>query len=289
MSQSPREWTVLSMLEWATDYFRKQKIGNPRHSIEWLLAHVLKCKRLDLYLKYDRPLSEEELSELKPLVKRRAIHEPLQYIIGGTDFINCRIEVNPDVLIPRIETEQLTEEVLSRIGPGKKSPGTLLDIGTGSGCIPVAIKKELPEWNCCGCDISDAALETAKKNAKENGTEITFFKCDLFNLSTGLPRSDWDIIVSNPPYIHPDDRISIEKQVAEYEPALALFHKEPLDVYHKISKFAGKKLNAGGFLFLEINDKLFESILEVVNSYSFRKVELKEDLDENPRFIIAEK
>jgi len=289
MSQSPGEWTVLSMLEWATEYFKEKKINNPRHSIEWLLAHVLNCKRLDLYLKYDRPLSEHELSELKPLVKRRALHEPLQYITGSTDFINCRIEVNPGVLIPRIETEQLVEEVLSRIRKYKTSPGCLLDIGTGSGCIPIAIKKSIPDWNCFGCDISDTALITAKKNAEANNTEVTFFNCDLFDQSSGLAQSNWDVIISNPPYIQLDEKSSVEKQVSEFEPGLALFHKEPLDVYRSLTDYAIKNLKSGGLLFLEINAKLAGGITEIVDSQSFNNFKLKKDLDGNPRFIIAEK
>src|SRR5699024_8439922 len=127
MSKKVEEWTVLSMLEWATDYFEQKNIPDQRHSIEWLLAETLSIKRLDLYLKFDRPLSPGELNRLRPMVKRRAKHEPLQYIIGFTDFMNARISVNEDVLIPRIETEQLVELILDRHPAAENPSSSVLD------------------------------------------------------------------------------------------------------------------------------------------------------------------
>lgn len=154
MSKKVKEWTVLSMLEWATDYFEQKDIPDPRHSIEWLLAETLGIKRLDLYLKYDRPLSPDELDQLRPMVKRRAEHEPLQYIIGYTDFMNARISVDKSVLIPRIETEQLVEIILDQQSGTENKNLSVLDIGTGSGCIPIALKMECPDWKLSGIDIS---------------------------------------------------------------------------------------------------------------------------------------
>ena len=161
MSRKVEEWTVLSMLEWGTDFFEEKNIPDPRHSIEWLLAETLDIKRLDLYLKFDRPLSPGELDNLRPMVKRRADHEPLQYIIGYTDFMNARIWVNEEVLIPRIETEQLVEIILDDQQADQEL--SVLDIGTGSGCIPVALKMERPNWDVFGIDISEGALRKARK------------------------------------------------------------------------------------------------------------------------------
>lgn len=286
MNNENRVWTVLSMLEWATDYFQKRAIPDPRHSIEWLLAHVLGVKRLDLYLQFDRPLSEKELGELRPLVKRRASQEPLQYIIGHTDFMACTIQVNPHVLIPRIETEQLVEVLLTRTVSKKNKPISLLDIGTGSGCIPISIKKENPEWHCAGLDNSDDALTVAVKNAELNEVDVDFFTGDLFDLSANKKCSErkWDIIISNPPYIHPDEKATIKKQVKDFEPGGALFHAQPLDVYQSIIEFA-KKQNS--LLFLECNDKTAGKVKEIAGRY-FDHAELLNDLDKNPRFLISE-
>jgi len=188
-------WTVLRMLEWGTDFFKKKQIPDPRHSIEWLLADVLEWKRLALYLAYERPLSPAELEKLRPMIKRRAAHEPLQYIIGHTDFMGCRIDVNPSVLIPRIETEQLVETLLEKTQQRHDEQLNLLDVGTGSGCIPLAIKQAIPGWNCFGSDISADALELAKMNAELNNLDVTFFEADLFRLEDAdMPDPPWDII-----------------------------------------------------------------------------------------------
>lgn len=272
------------MLEWATEYFEKKQVPDPRHSIEWILADVLECKRLDLYLQYGRPLSTDELNRIRPLVKRRADHEPLQYITGSTNFMGCHIKLNPSVLIPRIETEQLVELLIETLPQLEHKPVNLLDIGTGSGCIPIAIKKMRPAWNCYGMDISDEALTVANENAKVNDVDIKFIKGDLFNLDeVGIPDSGWDIIVSNPPYIGTDEQPSLEKQVSSYEPGLALFHSNPLKVYEPIITYADQNAAA---MFLELNDQLANQILEI-SIGTFPSSQLKRDLDKNLRFLIA--
>ena len=272
------------MLEWATDYFKKKHVPDPRHSIEWLLADVLGCKRLDLYLQYSRPLSPRELDRIRPLVKRRARHEPLQYITGATNFMGYHIEVNPSVLIPRIETEQLVELVLDSVPEREHKSLNLLDIGTGSGCIPIAIKKMRPAWTCLGIDVSEEALSLAKRNADSNDVDILFRKGDLFKLDEiETPQDGWDIIISNPPYISTHQKSTIEKQVTNYEPGLALFHENPVDVYRPIISYACQQ---NALLFLELNDQLAEQILNI-SIASFPSAQLKQDLDKNSRFLLA--
>lgn len=282
MAGKDKVWTVLSMLNWATAYFEKANVTSPRLSIEWLLAEILEEKRLNLYLQYDRPLSQNELDKLRPLVKRRFSHEPLQYIIGFTEFMDCKIEVNPDVLIPRIETEQLVEIVLDKLPETKGQNLHLLDIGTGSGCIPIAIKKKREGLICFGTDISELALQLAKLNAEKNDTDVDFFKGDIFDHSS-LNIKNWDIIISNPPYITPEEKTELEKQVIEYEPGLALFHEDPLSVYRSIIKFASKN---NSLLFLECNDKTADKVQEIANQF-YSESELLNDLDNNPRFVVA--
>ncbi len=282
MSNSGRVWTVLTMLEWATTYFGEKNVPDPRLSIEWILADALGIKRLDLYLQYDRPLSSAELEKIRPLVKRRAAHEPLQHITGTTDFMGVTINVTPDVLIPRIETEQLTDLLLERTKHQKEKPLRLLDIGTGSGCIPVAVKQKRPEWYCAGADISEKALTVARENARLNEVEVYFFRGDIWNLA-GIRSEGWDVIISNPPYITEAEKKSMHPQVIEYEPSQALFHDDPVKLYRKIIEFAAEQ-NAR--LFLECNQTTAERVAKIASLF-FNNPELLKDLDNNNRFVIA--
>lgn len=286
MSNKVKEWTVLSMLEWATDYFKEKNIPDPRYSIEWLLAETLNIKRLDLYLKFDRPLSPKELSELRPVIKRRAKHEPLQYIIGYTDFVNTHISVNPDVLIPRLETEQLVEIILDRHADEKNKAFSVLDIGTGSGCIPIALKMERPAWQLSGIDISPEALEIARSNAEQNEVDVTFLKGDILKPETISFDTSWDIIVSNPPYITPGEKGALEPQVRTYEPHQALFTDDMDRMYGNILHFAEKNLAPEGILYLELHEHFAGQIQQLFERKNW-ETELQKDYDKKDRFLIA--
>lgn len=273
------------MLEWATSYFESKNIPDPRLSIEWILAEALGCKRLDLYLQFDRPLSSDELDDIRPMVKRRADFEPLQYITGSAQFFNSEIKVTRDVLIPRIETEQLVDIILSDFAAKKTQSLRLLDIGTGSGCIPIAINKEFPEWNCFGLDISEPAIDLAITNAELNGVNVTFFTADLNHLdqSAELKEMEFDVIVSNPPYIKPEEKNEMNAQVLNYEPELALFHDTPLQIYERIIEYASG-MNAS--LYLECNDKTAADVEKIVATL-YKQTALIKDLDGNNRFVAA--
>lgn len=285
MSQKVEEWTVLSMLEWATDFFEKKDIPDPRHSIEWLLADTLDIKRLDLYLKFDRPLTSAELDTLRPLVKRRAQHEPLQYIVGFTDFMNARISVNESVLIPRLETEQLVEIILDDYSEDDQL--SVLDLGTGSGCIPIALKLERSEWDIHGIDISEDALAVARDNAAQNEVDISFTKGDIFNPKSISGEKPWDIIASNPPYVKPEEKEILEPQVREYEPAEALFAENIESMYGHIIQFAEQNLSSEGTLYLELHENYSSEILALFDQNSWSAT-IIEDYDDKPRFIRAQ-
>lgn len=273
------------MLEWATDYFEKKNVPDPRLSIEWIVAEALGCKRLDLYLQFERPLSSKELDKIRPLVKRRASCEPLQYIIGTAQFMGATISVDPSVLIPRIETEQLADLLLEHFRDREEEHLNLLDIGTGSGCIPIAIKMKNPAWYCAGLDISEQAVKKSRENAKRNEVEVDFFKANILELDR-IPKEyqkSWDIIISNPPYITEREKNEMHKQVTEFEPPLALFHENPLELYSSIINFAASN-NAA--LFLECNDKTAVDVHQIAGK-KFADSQLFKDLDQNPRFVAA--
>ncbi|WP_336244684.1 peptide chain release factor N(5)-glutamine methyltransferase [Natronogracilivirga saccharolytica] len=278
-SMQKPDWTVVEMLEWATGYFEDKNVPSPRLSIEWLLAHVLQVKRLDLYLQFDRPLTRPELDSLKPLVQRRARHEPLQYITGSTDFYNLTLAVTPDVLIPRPETEQLVDLILQEHPRDKKR--RVLDIGTGSGCIALALKKARPDWIITGMDISEAALEIARSNADNESLEVTFHRGDL---SSYRPGGKIDIIVSNPPYVHKHETEDLEKQVAAFEPLTALVTDDVSGIYSKLLSLCRESLSPEGRFYFEINESDGDEIADLCRSASFRSRLLKDDAGKH-RFV----
>ncbi|MCP9290929.1 peptide chain release factor N(5)-glutamine methyltransferase [Gracilimonas sediminicola] len=285
MPKAPSEWTVLSMLEWATEFFEERNVKSPRMSIEWLLADVLSVKRLDLYLIYDRPLTAEELDVLRPLVKRRATHEPLQYITGHTDFYNVRIFVEPGVLIPRQETEELVAWILELYPKGETF--SVLDVGTGSGCIPVALKKARPEWDLFATDISDKALSVAKNNASQSEVDISFARDDIFNPQAFSDRT-FDLIISNPPYILHSEKSTLDKEVKDYEPEEALFCESTVQMYGALEQLSSGALSADGTVFLELHEDNSGEVLDLFEQANW-SAELKNDYGQKTRFLKAKK
>ncbi|HBQ60269.1 MAG TPA: peptide chain release factor N(5)-glutamine methyltransferase [Balneolaceae bacterium] len=285
MPKVPSVWTVLSMLEWATAYFEENEVKSPRFSIEWLLADVLSIKRLDLYLEYDRPLSSAELEKLRPLVKRRAGNEPLQYITGETDFYNVKIKVEPGVLIPRQETEELVDWILQSYP--KDAELNVLDIGTGSGCIPVALKNERPNWNIYATDISPQALDIAMTNAELNSTEIHLQQDDLFS-PKAFQDTSFHLIISNPPYILRSEKSGLDEEVKKYEPELALFCESTEKMYGALEELSRSKLSEDGDLFLELHEDYSEEVHQLFKTRGWNGT-IKNDYSGKPRFFKGEK
>lgn len=286
MGSKSTDWTVLKMLTWATSYFEEKGIRNPRLSIEWLLAEVLQKKKLDLYLIYDRPISREELDLIKPMIKRRAQHEPLQYIVGNTNFFGITLKVNSDVLIPRPETEELIDWVLQNTPPN--DPFIVLDIGTGSGCIPIALKKARSNWSIHAFDISNEALLIATENACLNGTEINFWKDDIFSPSNKLLAQEFNIITSNPPYILHSEAEHLDIEVKAFEPSLALFTSSTEKIFKAIIQFSTKCLKQNGLLAIEINEKFGNEILTFFEDQVW-EASIQKDYGGKDRFIFAKK
>jgi release factor glutamine methyltransferase len=270
------------MMEWATEYFQQKEAPSPRLSIEWLLSHLLGIKRLELYLQYDRPLSSVELEELRSLVKRRSRHEPLQYITGSTSFFNAEIHVNSSVLIPRPETEELVELIINN---HSNDALRVLDIGTGTGCIPIACKMERPNWSVTAVDISNEALQVARANASRNNVDITFQHGDLRDPNL-LKGEHFHIIVSNPPYIHPDEATRMDSQVKDFEPALALFCDNRSVIYESILRMSRQLLVPGGHLYAELHHEHLIEQEEALNSGVW-DYKILNDLGKSRRFLQA--
>jgi release factor glutamine methyltransferase len=271
------------MLEWATSYFEEKGISNPRLSIEWLLSDLLGIKRLDLYLQFDRPLTQEQLANLRQWVVRRAKKEPLQYITGSTDFHRCKIAVDRRVLIPRPETEELVEMIVAE---NDNQPRTLVDFGTGSGCIAIAIKKARPSWNVLGVDIDSGALQLAQKNAVSNGVEIVWIEGDMLSAESLMHGTHVDIVVSNPPYILPAESATLEPEVRDFEPSLALFHQDPIGLYLSLLRFAATQ-SPPAVLYCETHYD-FGQILENALKMPGWQVSINKDNNGKDRFLKAQ-
>ena len=283
--------TLLNILNLSTDYLAKHNLQNPRLDAELLISGYFNLKRLDLYLKFDKPISEIELSKIREMLKRRVQSEPVQYILGSTDFYGYKFIVNKSVLIPRLDTEILIETVLEKIG---KEDKTLLDIGTGSGCIPISIILENKNNNitATGLDISEEALNIAKKNAKLHDLsedQIKFVKRNIFS-STIRVKEKYDIVVSNPPYINIDEYNKIlDKEVKEFEPQIALSDNtaDGLSFYKRIAKLLPKILKSGKYFFAEIGYNQGGKVKEIFNPV-LDNIQILKDLADNDRVILGQ-
>jgi len=250
-----------------------------------LLEEATGLSSIELKLNNNRFLTREELLFLEESLARLKNNEPLQYILGHTWFYGYKFNVRPGVLIPRRETEELVDWILNTTGNNKE----ILDIGTGSGCIAVSLKKNKPESEVSAWDISTEALEIAKQNAQALDVVVNFSLQDVFSIK-GTNRN-FDIIVSNPPYVLESEKVKIHNNVLKHEPAKALFvsDQDSLVFYRKIAEIAFDSLNNGGLLFFEINEQKGEEMKELLRSMGFVDVVLKNDLQGKPRMIRAAK
>lgn len=239
-------WTTLKVLNWTKEFLASKGVLNSRLESEWLLCAATGLDRVGLYLNYEKPLIDSELSVFRAMVARRARREPLQHILGTQEFCGLEFEVTPDVLIPRHDTEVLVAEAIAR----KPAARSVLDIGTGSGCVAVAMALQLAQTNVTATDISTAALAVAARNAKRHAVSIEFLCGSLF---APLIGRRFDLIVSNPPYIPENDIAALEPEVRDFDPHGALNGgSDGLNFYRALIPEAIDYLNPGGFLLFEI-------------------------------------
>ncbi len=238
----------------------------------------------------ERELTLTHQEEANKILTQLKTGEPLQYILGNTEFYGLKFLVNPSVLIPRPETEELVEWVLSS-WQLPVSSGYILDIGTGSGCVAISLKKNLPGAQVSAIDISPEALQTAKQNAELNEVDVNFIEADILNLTSAIDIPNSEIIISNPPYVTLADKKQMHANVTDFEPHTALFVQEddPLIFYKAIANFSFNNLTKGGLLFFEINENYGREIVELLENSGFKNVELRKDMSGKDRMIKAQK
>ncbi|AUC23726.1 protein-(glutamine-N5) methyltransferase, release factor-specific [Polaribacter sejongensis] len=256
-----------------------------------LIEAKLNLQRIDTVLKPDFLIDESILSELKSIVKRLQKEEPIQYILGETEFFSLPFLVDEHTLIPRPETEELVEWVINEVqelrNKNQDKKLTILDIGTGTGCIPISLAKNLNNVSISAIDVSSEALKKAKQNALLNKVDITFFEIDILKAKE-LPKN-YDFIISNPPYVRELEKVEINNNILQNEPHLALFvdDENPLIFYKKIADLAKNHLTENGLLFFEINQYLGKETVEMLQEKGFKNIELKKDFSGNDRMIKA--
>lgn len=255
-----------------------------------LIEEYLGLNRVDLVIKADFKIDESKLIILNKVLKRLQKEEPIQYIIGHTEFFGYPLIVNQNTLIPRPETEELVAWIIDEVRNNSNYSNkqiSILDIGTGTGCIPISLAKELNNAVISAIDVSEKAIEIAKKNAIENQVNINFITKDI--LQTTNLNTQFDIIISNPPYVRNLEKKEINNNVLENEPHLALFVEDnnALIFYDKIADLAKNHLNKNGCLFFEINQYLGQETSTLLKSKAFKNIELRKDIFKNDRMLKA--
>lgn len=286
MRNSGEILTTLDIIRRTTEYLKQHHIDSPRLTIELMLCEVLKCRRVGLYLHYDKPLESAELESLRAMIRRRVCREPLQYILGTAEFFGLRFKVLPDVLIPRPETEILVEQAKKYIENIDKSSPNILDIGTGSGCIAISLAANFPMSRITAVDISGSALTIAADNARLNGTaNVRFAQADILEPTSRISAEKYDVIVSNPPYIQANDVHDLEPEVGHYEPLIALTDKaDGLTFYHRFANIFHSLLSDGGRFFVEIGYGQADTVCKIFLSAGY-EITVSSDYAGIPRII----
>ncbi|WP_100612394.1 peptide chain release factor N(5)-glutamine methyltransferase [Confluentibacter lentus] len=253
-----------------------------------LLEYYYNITRIKLAMNPE--LISDNSEKLFNALERLKNQEPIQYIIGNTEFFGLPFKVNQHVLIPRSETEELVDWILTSHPRPKAQDLTILDIGTGSGCIAISLAKNLQNADVCAIDISKEALKVARQNAELNDVKIEFIEADIL-LTESISDLKFDVIVSNPPYVRELEKKQMKPNVLNNEPHLALFVEDenPLQFYKAITKFALNNLKDNGMLFFEINEYLGNDMIQLLKDYHFKNIELKQDIFKKDRMIKGEK
>lgn len=247
--------------------------------------------RITLAMDPGYELSEKSVDALPLVVEQLKRYRPIQYILGKAWFYDLQLEVNEHVLIPRPETEELVQWIISNLISRKMEKLRILDVGTGSGCIALALKKHFPQANITAIDMSASSLEVAKRNAENLELLVNFQQIDMMETEQTVYLKEYDIIVSNPPYVREQEKALMQKNVLDYEPENALFvlDSDALKFYRLIADFCEKHLVNNGTLYLEINEAMPNELIELLKEYQFSDILVKKDINEKARMVKAEK
>ena len=280
-------WRIIDILKWAEKYFSQNQFINPKLEIEWLLRSILKCSKLDIYLRFEEPLDSKQLSVLRSWIKRRVKNnEPLQYITGSCEFYGRKYIVNSKVLIPRQETERIIDIVIDKSKMVEKPH--IIDVGTGSGCIASTLALEISKAHVCGIDISLGALKIAEENkARLNVKNVFFYE---MNILIDMPSRTYDFLISNPPYVSQKEMKNLSKEIKNFEPHIAITDfDDGLIFYHRLGEIGKDMLKFNGWIILEVGkEKHSSKVYSIFKSLHYKNLALIKDFNGDNRVLIAQ-
>lgn len=277
--------TILEVIAKSIEYLDKKGIESPRANAEILLANILNCKRLELYLMYEKPLRDSELNNYREFLKRRSNYEPVQYITGSVEFYALELKVTPAVLIPRPETEILVEVIIDSVK--KEDELFILDFGSGCGNISIALAENLPNVHVTGIDISRDAIMIANENLEKYklNDRVNFLNGDILKFNVNN-FSNYDIIVSNPPYVSQNDYLNVQKEIKNFEPKVAVTDfSDGYKYFVKIITLASGILKSGGKLFFEMGEGQSKKINELLIKNDYKEINVFKDYQKIDRVI----
>ena len=276
-------WRVIDILNWGEDYFKSKGFESPKKEIEWLLCDLLNYQRIDLYVQFEQPIHRPQLKQLREWIKRRIGREPLQYITGKTEFYGHKFNITVDVLIPRPETERVVDVALYSIG-NIKTP-KVLEVGSGSGCIAIAMGAERNDALIESVDVSETAIAQAEKNADLNELSNIDFK--VMDFLKEIPEGRFDLLVSNPPYIPEKEMSETMPEVHQYEPKIALTDEgDGLTFYRRFAEVGKSLIKPGGWMVLEVGlGKHPSKAVDIFQSAGYTQLELIPDYNSDERVL----
>ncbi len=283
-------WRIIDIIKWAEKYFSQNLFCNPKLEIEWLLRSLLKCSKLDIYLRFEEPLDTKQLAVLKEWVNRRIKNnEPLQYITGSCEFYGRRYIVNSKVLIPRQETERIIDLAIEKSNLIENP--YILDVGTGSGCIALTCASEIPNSKVFGIDISSDALQIAEENKSKLRLKNIYFA--IVDILIDIPDTSsrkYDLLAANPPYVAKEEMKHLSKEIKNFEPHIALTDfRDGLIFYHRFAELGRKIVEVNGWIILEVGfGNHPNKVLSIFKDSNYRNAKLIKDFNGDNRILIAQ-